>query len=68
MSEADRKAIEKVKQFFGCSHLDAIYYLMPDKFADEESITDLAIVESLSADPARARCSTKTAVHTQPVA
>lgn len=67
MLTVDRKEIDKVKQFFGCSSLDAIYYLMPNECIDEGSVSDVAIVDPLPAAAAEAQHGTIIAVHNQPV-
>ena len=47
MFKVEKKAIKKVMRFFGCSSMDAIYYLMPNKFIDEGRVTDFTIVEAV---------------------
>ena len=45
MFRVNRKSIERVKRFFGCTSLDAIYYLMPDSLISEGRVTDFTIVD-----------------------
>ncbi len=45
MFRVHRKSIERVKRFFGCTSLDAIYYLMPDSLISEGRVTDFTIVD-----------------------